>query len=73
MHEINAEIINDVVYLSAPDLMRLCEASLSAEDTPYNAALKLLASQIKGMETEAYENILQESATQNQSVFAPLG
>lgn len=73
MHEINVEIINNVAYIAAPDLIKLCEQSITAPETPFNLALKCLAEQIKAIETEAHDNVSKKSASEDQRIFAPLG
>lgn len=69
MYEIEAEVIKGRVFFSSQDLIALCEGSETEEDTPFNAALKNLAKQLRDMEAEVHE----DTNTQDPPIFAPLG
>lgn len=61
MYDIKAEMIDGKVYFAAEDLQRICQGSISGEGTPFDFALKSLASQLKNMENEAINNLSGEN------------
>jgi hypothetical protein len=57
MSDIKAEMVGGRVYFSAADIISLCVDSISSKGTPFDFALKNLASQLYNMETEAREKL----------------
>jgi hypothetical protein len=62
MFEINAEKINDKIYVCVPDLITICHGSMTDKGTPFDFALQGLISQLKNIELEAIKDIGEKNA-----------